>query len=380
VTLSWPIGIIAQPPATPPDHVSAAAVPKEEAWPIAVDQYLAGDRTAASALLRVTTATLLDSSRRAFEQWRAVPAGDVEARRLATRRFQASALMPLELLNAVTGHGLTNAYEVALGNAAREAWQRLDAFDDAGDAPSAQVRQFRTWWRLAVVQHLVASNLFRDAAREAASIHPPEEDIEAVAALALLRGVAVETRARLADEAPTGTAAVNQRRLPVASRRTPMLIAMDDAGKQYRRALESLPGDREATLRLARIAIERDRLDDADRLLAPLLTQPCRDAMCGLAYLFAGEVHEGRKDMERASGAYAQASAVPAVRHSALVAMMQAAMRRGRAGGAFDLTRQFATPAALAARQPYDAWSLYVTGHLIEADRILQHLTAAVVP
>ena len=172
----------------------------------------------------------------------------------------------------------------------------------ADGASSAQVRQFRTWWRLAFVQHLIASGRFRDVPREAAAVHPPEEDAEAVAALALLRGVALETRARLADEAPTGTAAVSMRRLPVASRTGPMLIAMDDAGKQYRRALELLPGDREATLRLARVAIERDRLDEAERLLAPLLSQPCRDAVCGLAHLFAGEVHEGRKDMERAVG------------------------------------------------------------------------------
>ena len=366
----WPIDSAIGQPAPPPD----------QAWQIAVDQYLSGDRAAAGAILmRAAPAALVESSRRAFEQWRAVPAGDEAARRVATRRFQASALLPLELLLAVTGRAIVDEHEVALGNAAREAWQRLDAFDDAEGAASAQVRQFRMWWRLGVLQQLIASGHFRDAPREAASIHPTEEDLEALAALALLRGVAMETRARLADEAPTGSTAVSQRRLPAASRTTPMLIAMDDAGKQYRRALEFMPGDRETTLRLARVAIERDRLDDAGRLLAPLLSQPCRDAVCGLAHLFAGEVHEGRKDMDRASGAYARASAVPAVRHSALVAMMQVAMRRGSAGGAFDLTRQFATPVALAPRQPSDAWSVYTAGHLIEGDRVLAHLTAAVV-
>jgi hypothetical protein len=84
--------------------------------------------------------------------------------------------------------------------------------------------------------------------------------------------------------------------------------------------------------------------------------------------------------MAKAAGAYALASAVPAVRHSALVAMMQAAMRRGIAGGAYDLTRQFATPLALAPRQAPDASSLYTSGRLIEADRILAHLIALVVP
>jgi hypothetical protein len=366
-----------------PNHTAKAqpAPSPGQPWPTAVDQYLAGDRAAAGATLRRAPATaIFESSRRAFEQWRAVPAGDETARRIATRRFQASALLPLELLIAVTGRALADEHEVALENAAREAWQRLEVFDHDNGATSMRVRQFRTWWRLGVVQHLIAAGRFRDAPREAATIRAPGDDIDAVAALAMLRGLALETRARLADEAPTGSAAVTMRRLPAASRVAPMSIAMEDAGKQYRRALESMPGDREATLRLARVALERDRLDDADRLLAPLLTQPCRDALCGLAYLFAGEVHEGRKDMEQASGAYARASAVPAVRHSALVAMMQVAMRRGSAGGAFDLTRQFATPLAIAPRQSSDAWSLYASGHLIEGDRILRHLTAAVVP
>lgn len=351
-----------------------------QAWPSAVDQYLAGDRSAAAAtLLHATPAALLDSSKRAFEQWRAVPASDGDARRLATRRFQVSALLPLEMLLDVSSRVLPDEQETALANAAREAWERLDAFDDGDGASAAQVRQFRLWWRLGGVQHLVASGHFRDVPREAASIHPAEGDVEAAATLSLLRGLAIETRARLADEAPTGTVAMTMRRLPAVSRVAPMLIAMDDAGKQYRRALELLPDDRETKLRLARIAIERDRLADTDRLLAPLLALPCRDAVCGLAYLFAGEVYEARKDLDQASGAYARASAVPAVRHSALVAMMQVAMRRGSAGGAFDLTRQFSTPAAIAPRQPYDAWSQYVSGHLVEGDRILQHLAAAVV-
>jgi hypothetical protein len=59
---------------------------------------------------------------------------------------------------------------------------------------------------------------------------------------------------------------------------------------------------------------------------------------------------------------------------------MQAGMRRGSAGGTFDLTRQFATPVALAPRQPPDAWSQYTAGRLIEGDRMLRPLTATVVP
>ena len=127
------------------------------------------------------------------------------------------------------------------------------------------------------------------------------------------------TRARLADEAPGANVAVSMRRLSTPSRLGPMLLAMDDAGKQYRRALEVSPDDREATLRLGRVALERDRLDEAERVLTPLLPGACRDAICGLAHLFMGEIHEARSQPDRAASAYARASAVPALRHTALV-------------------------------------------------------------
>ncbi len=105
----------------------------------------------------------------------------------------------------------------------------------------------------------------------------------------------------------------------------------------------------------------------------------CRDTTCGLAHLFLGEVHEARQELERAVGAYARASSVQAVRPAALIAMIQATLRRGNPRGAYDLTRQFATPAALAPSQVPDAWSQYIGGRLIEGDRILARLSAAVV-
>ena len=252
---------------------------------------------------------------------------------------------------AVTGRSLASAHEVALEDASREAWRRLDAFDDEEDSPhAASVRQFRAWWRLGVIQHLIASGRFRDLPREADAARPPDEDRAAAATLALLRGVALETRARLADEAPGGTVGITMRRQAMAtpSRLGPLMLAMDEAGKSYRRALEFMPDDREAALRLGRVAIERNRLDDAERLLGPLVQSSCRDTTCGLAHLFMGEVHEARQDLERAVGAYARASSVQSVRPAALIAMIQATLRRGNVRGAYDLTRQFATPAALA--------------------------------
>jgi len=353
-------------------------------WERAVEQFLSGDRVGATTtILSTPAADLTRSSARAFDAWRlpSSPAADAAARRLAVRRWQASALLPLEILVAVSGRSLAPAPEVALEDASREAWRRLDAFDDEEGSPqAASVRQFRTWWRLGVIQHLIGSGRFRDVPREADAARPPDEDRAAAATLALLRGVALETRARLADEAPGGTVGVTMRRLAPPSRLGPMMLAMDEAGKAYRRALEIMPDDREASLRLGRVAIERNRLDDAERVLVPLVQSSCRDTTCGLAHLFLGEVHEARQELERAVGAYARASSVQAVRPAALIAMIQATLRRGNARGAYDLTRQFATPAALAPTQVPDAWSQYIGGRLIEGDRILARVSAAVVP
>ncbi len=350
-------------------------------WQDAVDRYISGDRPgAATLLLQASRSDLLNASRRAFEQWRVTPAGGPEARRVAARRLQVSALMPLDVLIAVTGRALPSDLETALEDAAREAWHRLDDFDDGSHDDAERVGRFRTWWRIGLVQHLIVSGRFPDVPREVSAVRVADDDAAARAALALLRGVGLETRARLADETPAGTTAVAMRRLQTPSRIRSMLMAMEDAGKQYRRALDLVAGHREATLRLARVAIERGRLDEAEGVLAPLLAQPCRDVICGLAHLFAGEVRDARNDTEGAAGAYARASAVPAVRHSALVAMMQTAMRRGHAGGAYDVTRQFATPLALAPRQAPDAWSLYAAGRLIDTDLVLAQLRAAVLP
>ncbi len=347
------------------------------AWEGAVDRYLDGDKAGASAaVLGMPAAELTRASAQAFDRWR-VPSGDADARRLVVRRLQASALLPLDVLVTVTDRGMDGALEAALEDASREAWRRLGAFDDGAHAE--QVKPFRTWWRLGVIQYMIAAGRFPDIRREIDATRVPDDDPDAVAAVALLRGVALETRARLADEPPGGTVAMAMRRLPQPPRVPPMLVTMDEAGKAYRRALEATPDDREATLRLARIALERSRPDEAERLLTPLLAATCRDAMCGLAYLFLGELHEARKDLERASGAYARASSVPAVRSSALIAMIQASLRRGNARGAYELTRQFGMPAALAPNQPPDAWSQYIAGYLIESDRILARLSAAVV-
>jgi hypothetical protein len=126
------------------------------------------------------------------------------------------------------------------------------------------------------------------------------------------------------------------------------------------------------------VALERQRFDDAERYLEALLETQCREATCGLAHLFMGELHEARQKPELATGAYARASSVPSVRPAALIAMIQAALRRGNAMGAYDLTRQFASPAMLVPAQTPDAWNQYLSGRLIDSDRIVSHLIAEV--
>jgi tetratricopeptide (TPR) repeat protein len=357
---------------------SASARAAGVAWETAVDRYLAGDRAgAALLLLQAPAREVTQGARDAYGSWR-IPSGDAEARRLVIRRLEASALLPLEVL-IVSGRTVSVAHETALEDAARDALDRLDPFDDGEADAAVGVRAFRDWGRLAWLQYLVGASRFLDFQREQKNTRPPAGP-EGLAALSLLRGVALETRARLADEAPSASVAMSQRRLPPPSRVPGMLITFEEAGRQFQKALEGRPGDREATLHLGRIAFEREQLDLAERTLAPLLDQPCRDAVCGLAYLFMGEIAEARRQQDRASTYFAKASSVPAVRQTALVAMMQASLRRGQSGGAFDLTRQFATPAALSPRQPADAWTLYIGGRLAQADVVLVHMLTGVLP
>ena len=274
------------------------------AWQAAVDQYLAGDRTAAGAiLLHATPAALLESSRRAFEQWRAVPAGDAEARRNRDaplpgvgaaapgppdRRHRSTRSRPStkwrsRMPPARPGNGSTRSM-----TATAHRRRRSGSSARGGAWPSSSTS-------------LPPAASATCPVRRRPSIHPrrtPKRWPHSPCCVAWpSRRVPVSPTRRPPARRPCPCVGCPWPREP-----RPMLIAMDDAGKQYRRALELMPGDREATLRLARVAIERDRLDDAERLLAPLLSQPCRDAVCGLAHLFAGEVHEGRKDMERAVG------------------------------------------------------------------------------
>lgn len=350
-------------------------------WDGAVGVYAAGDRRAAATMLvQASASDVSRSAARAHDAWR-IPAGtgpDAEARMAVIRRLQMSALMPMDVL--LTGSPLPADKTEALVDASRDAWRRLAAFDDErGGRHAASVRRFRVWWRLAVVQQLLTSGRF-DIKREAETWRPSDADTDAGATLALLRGIALETRARLAVEPAAGSAGVVMRRLPQPSRVATMNLAMDEAAQIYRRALELAPGDEEISLRLARVALERNRLDEAESLLTPLMRTTCTDAICGLAYLFMGEVHEARQQPDRASSAYARASSIAAIRPPALMAMIQLALRRGNPVAAYELTRQFATPAALTAQQPLDAWNLYLVGYLMEGDRILRRLNEAVVP
>lgn len=351
------------------------------AWESAVEHYARGDRRIAAAILvQVTARDLERSATRAHDAWRIPPgtAPDSEARATVIGRLQVSALMPLDLL--LTGGPLSPDTNDALVDASRDAWRRLAAFaGDRGGPHADRVQRFRTWWRLAILQHLVASGRFDLVKREADAARPPDADAQAVATIALLRGIAVETWARLADGTPTGAAAVAMRRVPQASRLGPMILAMEEAASFYRRALELAPGDAEVSLRLGRTELERNRLDEAERLLTPLVRPPCSEPTCGLAALFLGEIREARRQPDLAAGAYATASSVAEVRPPALMAMIQLALRRGNSKGAYELTRQFATPATLALHQPPDAWNQYLTGYLIPNDRILRQLGAEVV-
>ena len=157
-------------------------------------------------------------------------------------------------------------------------------------------------------------------------------------------------------------------------------MRLDEAQRAYRRALEAVSSHQEARLHLGRVELERKRPADAIRMLANLRVTPCRAVLCGLAWLFTGESHEATGDWGAASTAYAQASTVQALRQSALVALMQVALRRDAPRQAFELTKQFTSGSPLTRVDGPDAWSEYLTGRRADCDAVLVPLREALLP
>ncbi|MCC6162291.1 MAG: tetratricopeptide repeat protein [Acidobacteria bacterium] len=351
-------------------------------WRTVVERYIAGDvNEAVSAAVTIPADGLRADATRAFDEWR--PGGTRlldGARTQVIKRLQVSALLPIELLYLTGRLDLPEPAVVALEDVATEAWRRLAAFEsERNDPEAAAVRRFRVRWRFALIAHLLANARYAECTREIAKTRVPADDTDARVMFDMLRGIDAETRARLTAHVSPEQASYMARRPAQGTRVWLVRNALAVAADSYRKVLAQVPGDREATLRLARVAIERERFDEAASLLTPLLQTPCPDVICGLAWLFAGDLHEARRDPAQASAAFARASSVPSVRAAALMALVQGNLRRGDTAAAYALTTQFTAVNTRAAGHLPNAWLAYTGGHPLDPGRGLPPLRAEVV-
>lgn len=374
-------------------------------WAVAVEAYLAGEDERATPVLRLTQAEIATQARTAHEAWGAgtdlsddvgadtsgsvgTPAPARDRRRLAVRRIQGSAALALEILLRVSARIRVVSVSSGFEDAAVDAWQRLGKVDDA-HLPALddrrQLARFRQWWQVGYLQYLLNTQRI-DFEMHAERLRLAGADPALQAEYHVLQGMRAESRSRLTvmssatsrsqtlrnDYTPSGQD-------PAARMRT-LRRGLEDAGRAYARALEAVPEHEEATLRAGRVALERGQPAQAIARLAPLVRMPCASVTCGLAALFTGEAHDRMAQLEEASRAYAVASSVHQVRQSALVALMQAAIRRGDPDGGRSLTTHFETHSPLGQAEGPDAWSVYLSGQRTDVAAVVVPLRGAVLP
>jgi len=380
--------------------LSIAAIPavarsQPARWPDVIEAYLDGRVDEAARLLASSADTLTVDAQAALDAWTARarleddgPAPAAE-RRAAVRRVQASALLPLEVLVQLSSHVPVGETPGPLEVVATAAWERLSELESLRlDAPGdrdrrsrteggLQLKRFRDRWQVAYLQYLVNGGRHRQARALVARLRLPPDDPVMRAEVRLLAGMPDEFAGRMVEESAIKSAVGST--VPV-SRVRGIGLRLDEAARAYGQALAAIPSHREARLRLGRVQLERKRPAEAADTLAPLRTTPCRQVICGLAWLFTGEAYETSNRLNDASAAYAQASTALAVRQSALVALMQLSLRGGRPRQAFDLTSQFSAEWPLASLESPDAWSDYLAGRRADADAVLQPLREALLP
>ena len=361
---------------------------EDSTWGRAVDAYLAGAEHGVASVLRLSADEVSTQSNEALDAWMARAygsAGDVSARdewRLAIRRVQAGALLPLEILTLLSTRMRLLPPMKAYETASLAAWKRLGD-DDVTDPlradaeERARQRRFRTWWQVAYLQFLMNNARYGDFRAYAQQIRLIEGDLALRVEFFLLRGMVEESVARMPG-------AEARRRdsdeLEPESRPHRMTRALDDAEGWYRRVLESAPGHVEATLHLGRVLIDLKHPQEALRTLRPLLTSPCGTTHCALASLFSGEAHEMLRANDDAATAYAHAASLTDVRQSALVALMQLAVRDGNGASGTRLIGHFAERTPLAALDGPDAWSVYLRGRRQNINAVLRPLREAMLP
>ncbi|BCS32666.1 hypothetical protein TBR22_A18800 [Luteitalea sp. TBR-22] len=361
---------------------------KNSAWARAVDAYLAGAEDSVPSVLRLSTEEVTIQSREALDAWMAsARAAEVgvnahDERRLAIRRVQAAALLPLEILSLLSTRMRLLPPMKAYETAAMEAWKQLgdDDLTDplrSGAEERARQRRFRTWWQIAYLQFLMNNARYGDFKAHAQQVRLAEGDVAPRVEVFLLRGMVEESIARLpAAEAVRR----DNEEIEPESRLRRMTRTLEDAAGWYRRVLANAPAHLEATLHLGRVLVDLKQPQEALRTLQPLLTSPYGTTHCALASLFAGEAHEMLRANDDAAMAYAHAASLSDVRQSALVALMQLAVRAGDVATGARLIGHFAERTPLAALDGPDAWSVYLRGRRQNVNAVLRPLREAMVP
>jgi tetratricopeptide (TPR) repeat protein len=347
-----------------------------EVWTRAVDAYVDGRYTEAGlSVVRLDPASAQGVVRVTGDSWldEATPHG--------ARRLKAAAALCFELALA---HGSTGDAPAprALLNAAREAIRRLDAGQRRQRGASAadaawQSDGFGAIWRLNHLQYLLLTRQLPDVERAAQASDVALLPAPLLPEWHVTRGAGREAISRLWLE-PDSRGAMPSFVGSVALSRTQWIEgALDQAARHYRDALAVDPDHAEAHLRLGRVLFERRRPEEARTHLERAASTPCRDAVCGFAWLFLGELFSEQNDVGQARNAYLAASGVLEVRQSALVGMLRVSLRDAPAV-ALGITRQFDADAMLAQQQAGDGWSRYLVGHTLRLHVFIDALRAEV--
>jgi tetratricopeptide (TPR) repeat protein len=335
-----------------------------DAWQGAVDAYIDGRFAAAHAVLRrVDPITVVEIVRNEAEVWRDM------ATVASARRLKAAAALTFEasLMSGGTDDDTARYQYLDLG---REIVRRLEDSERAAErAGRGATREWRTGafaavWRLNQWQFLLLLRQFtqvdRTAQRGDLALLPEPLQAE----WHMTRGMVHETVARL-WLGPANLGAVPTYVGPTGTTRASWIErARNDAVRHYREALAVQPAHAETHLRLGRVLFEQGKDDEGRAHLGRAATEPCSDAVCGLAWLFLGEWHMAKGTTADARRAYLLASGVLDVRQSALVGLLYLSMRRSPAT-AVDIAGQFDARAMISGETGPDAWARYTSGHVL---------------
>lgn len=347
-----------------------------DVWTSAVDAYVEGRYTEAGlSIVRLDPSSAQAVVRSTGDGWLD------EGTPHAARRLKAAAALCFELALA---HASTDDAPTprALLNAGREALRRLDAGQRRRRAESAgeaawQSDRFAAIWRLNHLQYLLLTRQLPDVERAA-----QQSDLALLPAPLrpewhVARGAGREAISRLWLEPDTRGSMPTFIGSVALSRTQWIEGALDQAARHYRDALAADPDHPEAHLRLGRVLFERRRSEDARTHLERAASRPCREAVCGFAWLFLGELYTEQNDIGRARNAYLTASGVLDVRQSALVGMLRVSLRHDPAV-ALGITRQFDADAMLGQQRGGDGWSRYLVGHTLRLHVVIDALRAEV--